>query len=118
MLQFARAVADVFGRDAHVVEHGHVEIRHGRFFGVTDMTAGAESAVAAARYGYRQIVVRVLVSVSQTAAVDHHHAVEQGAVAIGRGLQLVATKYANCSRWKRVDLGDLLDPFGIVRGDA
>ena len=74
--------------------------------------AGAGTSAPAAGEQDREVLVRVPVAVAQAAAVDDHRMVEQGALAIGRRLQLPEEAREEL-RVERIDLRHAFDPFGV-----
>jgi hypothetical protein len=64
MLDGARAVADMFGVDAHPIEHRQVQVRHRGVSRIRDVPSGTELA-AVSREQDRKIVVRVEIAVGR-----------------------------------------------------
>ena len=77
------------------------------------MAARPQLAIAAARQQHRQVFVAVAVAVAQAAEVDDHRAVEQRAIRFPGRLEFFQ-EVSEDLRVQAVDLGDLLDPFGVA----
>src|SRR5882672_11266594 len=85
--QAGGAVSDVIGADADGIQQRDEKIRYRRLFRA-DMPAGLPFTCMA-RDQQRQIVVRVYVAVAQRTAIEDRRMVEQVAVAVRSGLQLL-----------------------------
>src|SRR5690242_915638 len=80
----SRAVAQLFGMDAGLVQHGQQQVGHRSLTGITDVTATLDLARCTAGQEQRQIVVRVRIAIRNAAAVQDLGMVEQAAVAVAR----------------------------------
>src|SRR5688572_22570997 len=70
------------------------------------MAAGLNSAPAFASQEHRQIVVVVTVAIAQSASINNHAVIQQGAFSLSDRLQFV-DEVRELSRVKSIDFGDL-----------
>jgi hypothetical protein len=69
MLNSPRAVANLLGLDAHLIQQRQVEIRHRCTAFVLNMPTGFETAIAASEQERGQILVRMSIPITQPAAI-------------------------------------------------
>src|SRR5262249_14800050 len=86
-LQQSGAVAQPIRSHADAVQQGQKKVRDRGVLAVVDVPAGLQAAVSRADDEGGQVVVRVAVAVGDAGAVQDYAAVEQGRVAVLRGLE-------------------------------
>src|SRR6266508_1797592 len=113
ILERSRAVPERLDRHAHLVHEAHEQIGHRRAFRILQVPSALDLPGAAARHDQWQCRVRMDIAVAQAAAVEDEGMIEQRAVAVGNGAQLVE-EFSKQLRVVSVDLRDLLQPLGVV----
>src|SRR5437867_8808540 len=106
----SRALAEVVGWHAGLVQHRDHEIRQRRARLHFHVAVPLEPARAAADQQDRQVVVRVLVPVAHAAAVEERRVIQEVAVAVGRRPEPLEEAGEEL-QMVRVDLGFLGDLF-------
>src|SRR5947207_3087263 len=82
----ASTVAEALRRDPQFVQQGHVQIRQWGLLALSphpEVTPSLDLACSSARYEDGQIVMDVCIAVAHPGAINEHHMVEQGAIAVG-----------------------------------
>src|SRR3954469_2307372 len=85
----ARAVAELLLLEIHLRQQADEEVGHRRVLRRANVLAALVLAAATTRDEDRKVGVIVLIAVAEAAAVEDERMIQQGAVAVGRLLQLV-----------------------------
>ncbi len=104
--QLSRAVAQLFRRHAHAIEHAEIEVGERRFFLNADVLAGLERPAAFTGEQNRQLVVVVGVAVADAASQDDHGVVQKRSLAFPNSLQFFQ-HISELGDVKAINLGNL-----------
>ena len=77
MLHLTCAIANRLAVNADSIQHREIEVGHRGAFGVDDVAAGLEGAVAVTGKDDGQVCVDVLVAIAQAAAIDDERVIQQ-----------------------------------------
>src|SRR5260370_26533101 len=113
VLEFSRAVADLFGTHSHTIQQWEMQVRHRCVIWINEASPGFQTAVTMAYQQNRKVRMGMAITVGKPAAVNEQRVVEQGAVAILSGLE-PPDEVGKQLDMECVDLCELLHPLRIV----
>ena len=88
-VQLTVAVSDEFRTHTRLIEHRHIKIRHRRTLRIHDVSPRRHAAITAPRQHHRQILMGMRIAIADRARIDKERVVQQRAIAVLRGLQLL-----------------------------
>ena len=112
-VQLAGGVADGLRRNPDAIQHREEEVGHRGAVFVLDVPPCLHGAAALARDQDREVVVVVAIRIGDTATVDEHRVVEEGAVRLLNGFHPIQD-IGELLDMERIDLLKLVELFRVL----